>query len=146
MNDDVARAEAEARQARRLADTFPDDRGYRDQAYAAERKLSKLRALDDFASEQRDDNRLAVIEQRLDAIEQQLADFDRRVDRRVAGALSDLLADIETKFAVPLGELLRKELGALERKLAEVQTLLRATPSEIEPLELPSLRETRRTN
>jgi hypothetical protein len=131
--DDLARAKAEARQARRLADTFPDNRTYQDCAFHAARKLAEMRAQDDFASNQRDDDRLNVIEARLDAIEQRLDEIDSRTRVAIAEAVKGLCDELNVGFAQPLGEMLKRELGELERKLGHLEQLWRTVPKLSDP-------------
>ena len=132
MSNDLARAKAEAVEARQVADTYPDDRMYRYQADAAESKLSKMRLLDNFASDARDD-RLAMIEHRLDALEQRLADVDSRTRTAVDKAVKSLCDDLERGFATPLGEILKREFDALDAKLARLENLRRSLVNPPDP-------------
>jgi hypothetical protein len=116
---EVVRARIEAEQARRLADLHPLDRMRRYQADAAEKKYAEVA---ETARRQRAERR-----------DQREREIDQRVRVVVAEEMSRLLDDLSNKFAVPLGELLQRELGALERKLAEVENMLKAKQHEPAP-------------
>jgi hypothetical protein len=111
MTDDLARARTEACEARSIADMLPEDRMAQHRAYAAERKLAEVR---ETCRRQRDERR-----------DHREREIDARIHAVVAQAMDGLLDDLTNKFAVPLGELMQRELGALERKLADVEAMLR---------------------